>query len=321
MPSSLSEVARLAGVSLGTASSVLSARSGFRVSAETAARIRQAADKLDYKPNRLARALATGKTRLIALVDYDFGASFSAQLGRQFHLALSGDSYDLVIIGESTPPNAVATIVDGAICCSRDMPPGLDDALPVVQISPRPDTRQDALFLDFKPAAAQAMNALEREGCETVAFLGCDANSESCDGRLLAYREFIRQTGRCEVLIGSKADRQKEGYEALAHYVSENDWPQGIFCSNDELAVGAYRAIRETGRRVGREVAVIGCDDIGSEFFDPPLSTLAMPFEEISTIAWELLQRRIRSPELPTRIVDIRPTLVERESSRLTASL
>src|ERR1700722_12174889 len=112
MPSSLSEVAKVAGVSLGTASSVLTGRTGFRVSAETAKRIQQAAHQLGYQPNRLARALATGRTRLIALIDYDFGASFSAHLGRHFHDALGADRYDLIIIGEATSPDAVASMVD-----------------------------------------------------------------------------------------------------------------------------------------------------------------------------------------------------------------
>jgi DNA-binding LacI/PurR family transcriptional regulator len=240
-------------------------------------------------------------------------------MGRQFHRALSADSYDLVIFGQATPPDAVAGIVDGAICCSREVPAGLDDVLPVVQISPKPDTRQDALRLELKLATSVAMDVFDRVGCGTVAFLGPASGLESSDGRFLAYRQFVESSGRSEILIETASDQQDEGYEALAKYAGAYGWPQGIFCRNDELALGVYRAVREAGRRVGRDVAVIGCDDIGGEFFDPPLTSMAVPFKEISRIAWNLLRERIESPDLPGRLVAITPQLVERESSRLTS--
>lgn len=317
MASTLSEVARLAGVAEGTASSVLTKRRGFRVAPETAARIREAAEKLGYRPNRLARALATGSTRLIALIDYDFGANFSAHLGRQFHLALGADGYDLVIFGQSTPPDAVASIVDGAICSSREVPPGLDDVLPVVQVSSNPDTRQDAIRLDLKSATADAMRVFDRAGCESVAFLGPVSGLEALDGRLAAYLEHMAWSGRPKLLIETGSDRPQEGYEALVKFTSNAEWPSGIFCRNDELAVGAYRAIRESGRRPGEDVAVIGCDDIGGGFFDPPLTSMALPFREISETAWGMLRERIEMPEIASRVHSVIPDLVERESSRL----
>jgi LacI family transcriptional regulator len=307
----------MAGVSLGTASSVLTARSGFRVSPETAARIQQAARQLDYRPSRLAQALATGKTKLIALIDYDFGASFSAHLGRHFHLALGADRYDLVIVGESTPADAVASMVDGAICCSRDLPAGWDDVLPVVQISPKADTRHDALHLDFHSGATAAMGTLARAGCQRIAFLGPGTGEESKDGRLVAYRQFLGQMGGPEIFIEADSDRQQEGYSALTRYAASEDWPQGIFCMNDGLALGAYRAIREAGLKVGRDIAVVGCDDIGGEFLDPPLTSIAVPFQEISTIAWDMLRERIQSPDLPARVLKIQPKFIERASSSL----
>ncbi|MDR3687995.1 MAG: LacI family DNA-binding transcriptional regulator [Fimbriimonas sp.] len=316
MASSLSEVARLAGVSESTASSVLTKRRGFRVSPETAARIREAAERLEYRPNRLARALATGSTRLIALIDYDFGANFSAHLGRQFHLALGADGYDLVVFGQSTPPDAVAGIVDGVICSSREVPPGLDDVLPVVQISSNPDTRQDAIRLDLKTATAAAMRVFERAGCDQVAFLGPASGLESFDGRLAAYRDFVAESGRTEILVETESDRPHEGYQALGYYAETSSWPVGIFCRNDELALGAYRAIRESGRTVGNDIAVIGCDDIGGGYFDPPLTSMALPFKEISETAWSLLRERIASPDLPSRSFTVTPELIERASSQ-----
>jgi len=307
----------MAGVSLGTASSVLTGRSGFRVSVETAKRIRHAANELGYQPNRLARALATGKTRLIALIDYDFGASFSAHLGRHFHHALGADHYDLIIVGQATSPEAVASMVDGAICISRSVPSGIEELLPVVQVSPVPDTGQDSLTLDFESATLEAMNLFQQIGCQSVVFLGHSTGSYSVDGRILAYRDFVRRTGQPEILLPSAMDRAVEGYESMARYAAEHGWPQGVFCRNDELAVGAYRAIREAGLKVGRDVAVIGCDDIGGEFQEPPLTSIAVPFDELSSLAWRLLQERIETRDLPARAEVITPKLVERASSTL----
>jgi LacI family transcriptional regulator len=317
MPSSLSDVAKLANVSLGTASSVLTARKGFRVSPDTAARIREAAEQLDYRANRLARALATGKSRLVGLVDYDVGASFSSHLGGQFHRALAADGYDLAIFDESTPADAIANIVDGAICCSRGMPPGLADLLPVVHISPCPNSPHDALHLDMAPGAKEAMALFAQAGCQRIAYLGCDPGTELSDGRLQSYQEFVDRTGREGIMIVTTDDRRQEGFEAVNRYAEANGWPDAVFCRNDDLAFGVYRAARESGLVVGKDVLVIGCDDICGEYFDPPLTTLALPFDQISEIAWRLLQERIESSDLPPRVAPITAKLIVRSSASL----
>ena len=131
------------------------------------------------------------------------------------------------------------------------------------------------------------------------------------------YADFARRTGREQIVIDAALDRQVEGYQALAAHAQKEGWPQGLFCQNDELALGAYRALREAGLRAGREVAVIGCDDTGGEFFDPPLTSIALPFPEICEMAWSLLMERIESPDLPSRSRRVVPRLIERSSSFL----
>jgi LacI family transcriptional regulator len=318
MASSLSEVARRASVSLGTASSVLTGRKGHRVASATAARIRKAADELGYKPNRLARALATGKTRLIALIDYEFGAAYSNRLARQFHRVLAEDDHDLVVFGESTDPSAVASLADGAFCTSRIVPAELDKILPLVQISPKPDTRQDSLRLDMRSSAEEAMKAFGQVGCERIGCIGKVSSLDPLDPRLVAYRSFISETRRPEILIDVPADCPSNDFLTLREYVGSNRWPHGLFCLNDEIASGTYRAIREAGLKVGSDVAVIGCDDIDADYFDPPLTTQSIPFEEIGRIAWSLLRERIQSPDIPARVIDVTPKLVMRQSHLYT---
>jgi LacI family transcriptional regulator len=99
--------------------------------------------------------------------------------------------------------------------------------------------------------------------------------------------------------------------------VQAHGHPDGLFCHCDELAIAAFRALRDLGLHIPTDVALIGCE--GNEFmeyFDPPLSTVAMPVTDLCRAAWQLLLRRMEDPDAPAQAVILPYQLQARESSR-----
>jgi LacI family transcriptional regulator len=106
-------------------------------------------------------------------------------------------------------------------------------------------------------------------------------------------------------------------YKSVRDYVGKNANVDGIFCHNDDMAFGAHRALYDLGRRIGPDVALVGCDGIEeTEYLSPPLTTVVQPIDEMCELAWEFLRNRIENPTAPLQQRHLRPKLVIRASSR-----
>ena len=98
-------------------------------------------------------------------------------------------------------------------------------------------------------------------------------------------------------------------------YIEEKGCPDGLLCQNDETAMGAFRVLRDLGFTVPSDVLLVGCDgQPHMRNFDPPLSTIAQPMEEMCAMAWQFLQQRIAQPHLPHQQATFEGKLVTTES-------
>jgi DNA-binding LacI/PurR family transcriptional regulator len=104
---------------------------------------------------------------------------------------------------------------------------------------------------------------------------------------------------------------------ALRKHIEARGCPDGLFCFNDDVALGASRAIRENGLRVPEDVALIGHDGIeDAEYLDCPLTTLVQPVQEMTALAWRFLRRRMDDPTLPPQQALLKTQLVVRASTQ-----
>jgi DNA-binding LacI/PurR family transcriptional regulator len=116
-------------------------------------------------------------------------------------------------------------------------------------------------------------------------------------------------------LIHIKQHGRIDGWCAVAEYLCQGERPDALFCQNDQVAEGCYRALREAGLRIPEDVAVIGCDGISQdEFVNPPLATIAQPAEEMCRVAWDFLKKRIANREIPRQSASIEALFVRRPS-------
>jgi DNA-binding LacI/PurR family transcriptional regulator len=103
--------------------------------------------------------------------------------------------------------------------------------------------------------------------------------------------------------------------QILKDYFVGKGCPDAILCMNDDIAIQVYRALMDLGKRIPQDVLLAGCDGLPiTEYFEPPLSTIAQPMEEMCATAWKFLQKRIAKPELPFQTVSFDAKLAVRRS-------
>lgn len=286
----LDEVARAAGVHPSTVSRVLN-RPG-RINERTAVRVRAAAERLGYVPNRAARLLAGGRTGAIALVLPDLGNPFFASVARAVQRrALAGGSLTFMAHADATPAtelDLVATLgpnVDGFVLCAPTAPTArLRDAL-----GPRPgvlvNRRAEGLasvVADQKAAVAQAVGHLRDLGHDRIVYLRGPAAKWTSSVR-------DREADRLGAALLGPYEASWRGGAAAAPDVRAGGFTAAV-AHNDLVAIGLVGAVLDAGATVPGDLSVVGCDDIAAAALTRPrLTTVAAPLEEVGAHAVDLL--------------------------------
>ncbi|MGJ7440646.1 LacI family DNA-binding transcriptional regulator [Aquipuribacter sp. MA13-6] len=329
-PSTLSDVARLAGVSIATASKALNGRRQVR--AETRERVIAAAERLSFSPNALARGLIAGRTGTVGLLTSDLEGRFSIpvllgaedafgsgktsvllcdargdSIRESHHLrALLSRRVDgLIVVGAST---------DSRASIGRDLP------VPVVYAyAPSDDPDDLSLVADNLAAGRMAVRHLLDCGRTRIAHItgdpGYGASQDRARGALaeLAAAELPLVGGR--VFFGSWSEAWGRG--ATRMLLEQHEDIDAIFAGSDQIARGVLDALHEAGRDVPRDVAVIGFDNwqIFAANSRPPLSSIDMSLETLGRIAAQRLFAAIDGAELGSGVESLPCRLVPREST------
>lgn len=327
----MSKIADEVGVSRATVSFVLNERDGaLRISEDTRRRVQETAREMGYQPNRAAQALASGRTHLISLWMRMHYSDFHNQMIPLVAEQLRATDYDMIVstIESDTELHPVgASLLQGNV----DGVLALDAAVPIREL--RRDQRAacpaivnmggseylvedvDYVGVNLRDAAGDAVRHLLKSG-QRIAFLGVEAHARSGEPRFDAYHQAMAAAGCEPDVILAKNGERRAGFHAMDEYLRSGKAPEGLFCTSDELAEGAFRALRTAGLRVPQDVALVGCNgNEESEYFDPPLSTVVQPVQEMTELAWSYLQNRLNDPDTPLQQTVLPAKFVARESS------
>ncbi|HLV59377.1 MAG TPA: LacI family DNA-binding transcriptional regulator [Natronosporangium sp.] len=343
----LDEVAALAGVGRGTVSRVINGSA--HVSPRARAAVERAIAQLGYVPNRAARALVTRRTDSVALVVSEseervFAEPFFAGIVRGISSALHDTPMQLWLAmaqsraeRERVEHHLTSQHVDGVLLLSLhddDPLPTLLEArgLPTVlggrpawMLRGRPGTGGDTApeplwFVDIDNVAGGrlAVEHLLARGCRRVATIAGPQDMGAGHARLTGYREAWTRAGHAvdETLVAYGDFSEPSGAAAMRELLARHPDLDGVFAASDLMAAGALRVLREAGRRVPEDVAVVGFDDSTvARQTTPPLTTVHQPVEEMGRQMARLLLARIRGeqPERPYVLLD--PHLVVRRSA------
>ncbi|MGQ9881965.1 MAG: LacI family DNA-binding transcriptional regulator [Armatimonadota bacterium] len=322
----IKQIAEKAGVSPSTVSRVLSGRGAHLIAPATRERVLETAQKLEYLPNFAARSLVTGRTYTIALWLKEVYTSFHAWVVQLVEDALWQGGYETLTrcVGRSrTSSNVHLGHVDGIL--AYECPAYLDNAwralqrrsAPVVSVGAYFRTYTDYVGVDLYNGGLQAVRHLFQEGCRRVAYLVNAESSHVGDARRDAYDAAMREAGLPVEYIIAPDQSRAASSQTVCEYVQTYGLPDGIFCHNDEMAIGTYHGLRQLGVRVPDDVAIVGCDGIeDTEYLEIPLSTVRQPLEQMCRLACEFLFARVVEPDREKQGIVLQPELVIRGSSR-----
>jgi DNA-binding LacI/PurR family transcriptional regulator len=325
--STLKDVATAAGVGQATASYVLN-NSSKSFSPGTRERVFQAARTLSYQPNIAARTLATQRSHAIALWIANAHAPFFAQVIYYLQREARLGGYETIIREMAGDPDQLPSSsqmsswpVDGIIAfqgaayVQAFLKANPVNHLPLVSVGEVHEQCSDFITIDLASGASQAMQHL-LENSRRVAFLVPAAAKRPGESRHDAYLKAVTEAGCAPEYILTQSKQRAEVRQVIRGYIAQAGCPQGIFCYNDDMALGAYRGLCDLGLRVPEEVALVGCDGIeDTEYLETPLSTIIQPVEEMCTLAWQFLQKRMQEPNLISQQGVVTAELAIRASS------
>jgi LacI family transcriptional regulator len=319
------DVARLAGVSTAVVSYVVNG--GPRpVSDATAARVRDAIDRLGYRPNTTARALAVGSTKTIGLVVPDSTNPFFAEYAWQLQRAATELGYAVLISNTGFDPaveeRSVLDLcdrqIDGLLVAGSSGLRQVDELtrrgrrIPVVLIDVSSPLRgHTTVGPDATTGSARVVDhLLDVHGHASAALIIGDSADPGVDGRERGWTEAHARAGRRLGPVERTPFSRQGGYEAGLRLLSRTDRPTAVFVSSDAQAIGVLRAARELGLSVPEDLALGSFDDSDeSRFCSPPLTTARQPARAMAEAA---IAAVLRGEAEPAHLVFDMPLVVRR---------
>lgn len=327
---SVKDVAARSGVSFQTTSKVLNGKGS--VSEQTRKRILSAAKELGYVRNILARSLVTRSTRAIGLVASDFSDPNLSHfiVGAEKEARRRG--YAVVISsidpggtgGDSAARALIERRVDGILLAAPQMEEDIKTAglilrqVPTVSLHHVPGGGVATVGSDHSMTGLLATRHLIEMGYGTIATVTGPLARRVTQSRLRGYRQALEEAGLSyDISLIEASDWQiPGGFEAARRVLSRRPDLTAIFAQNDTMAIGVLSYLRELGRRVPQDCAVVGCDDIEiAAHLVPSLTTVQVPFHETGQEAMRLLLEMITSGVAEPRRVLLPVKLIARASS------
>lgn len=334
----LETIARLAGVSRSTVSRVVNDDS--RVSDGVRARVEGIIRDNHFQPNAAARSLASRRTRILGLripnaAETFVGYPYFAQLTQGVSDACNAIEHDLLLMMENDNlPETVEKVyrrvirgrhVDGVVVGSSLVTDPLVERLhaerfPMIVVGHYP-AHPDVSFVDIenRVGVQTAVRHLVEHGCRRIATISGQSHIVHAIDRTSGYVDALQEAGiePDPLLVREGTFTEGGGYRAmrtLLDATSENP-PDGLFVASDAMAVGARRALDESGLRVPHDIKVIGFDGLDKyEVSWPSLSTVRQPVTEHGAAAVAALQTRIEHPNDPPIQTWLPTTLLRRGS-------
>ncbi len=330
----IDDIARLAGVSKATVSRVLNNKAEG-VSTDTRKMIQKLIDDLEYKPNLLARGIVTSKTKTIGLILPDITNPFFPELVKAVEDCASKNGYT-VIFGNTDfslekEQNYISTFiakrVDGVILTST-----VDDNsiihnkfkkynVPCVLLD-RTMKNMDydaGVFFDNQYALYISCEYLIKHGNKKIAFISGPAAVSTSRERIEGYKMALGQYGIefDQRFIKYGNFTLDSGYKAIWDLHNDGIEFTGVLASNDIMAIGAMKALKELKYKIPDDIEVIGFDNIEfASMTEPPLTTIQQPTYEMGQKATEFLLMLINGKSPKNKHIRLQPKLVFRSTTR-----
>jgi len=326
------DVARIAGVSIGTASKALNANG--RLKQETRDKVREVAREIGYRPNDMAQSLHRSRSMTVGIISTDSFGRFTLPIFQALEEQFADRGIAIFMCNATDDPEResqhldqlLGKRIDGLVVTARradkrppvgPLPPGL----PAIYVFTQADDDSAlSLIPDDEGGARIAVRHLAEIGCQRIAHVTGPLRFEAVQLRHRGYLSAIAEAGLVanpsHYLAGAWSEAW--GRDAVARlFDGQNEPPDGLFCGNDQIARGVVEALRERDIDVPGRVAVVGFDNwnVMTDAARPPLTSVDMNLSALGHEAGRLLIDMIGGKEI-RGIPPLPCALAVRESSR-----
>ena len=328
----IKEVAKEAGVSVGTVSNAINNLPS--VSVENRRKVNDAIKKLKYRPNNAARTLKTNISKSIGLIIPDITNPFYPEVARGIEDAAKKYGYTVFLCNEDRNAHKereylrvlMEKNVDGIVIVKpyisieeiREVQERCN--IVVVDMGDEVIPECDQVNIDDYGGSMQAMKFLYENGHKRIAFISGLLECKGGMQRQKAYIDFLRSKDIKvdELLIKRGSYDWHSGYRCTLELLRQIDPPTAIFAANDVMAIGALKAVRDRKLAVPADISIVGSDDIDmASFCSPQLTTIIRPKYEIGAASIELLMKRLganSTADDEKRVITLKTELIVRES-------
>lgn len=334
----LKDIARDLGVSLITVSKAL--RGVDDISERTRQRVLKRMAELNYRPNMLARGLASGKSYIVGLVVPDLLHPFFAEFAKSLNGVLRHHGYGLILASSEEDPqieqheirNVLARGVDALLIASCQ--PTLhgfygveDQHTPFILVDRNfPYLNAHFVGTDDYAAGQLATRHLIGAGRIRIAHIAGPELAPGAD-RLRGYKDALREAGiavrKAYIIASSRVEELGEdvGHQVMGRLLQRKPRPDAVFCYNDLTAIGAMQATIEAGLSIPGDIAFVGCGNVRySDFLRIPLSSIDQSTAELGKHAGKLALDLIGKPAATAKQIRVQPKLIVRASSGIPST-
>ncbi len=329
------DVAEQAGVSRSTVSLILNNTPGINIPAETRLRVIRTAQELGYTPNAAARSLATSQSHLLGFVlcqstEQVFADAFLPQVILGVNSAATAQGYRVLVqpVEDVSQPGTYVHLmreqrIDGIILSGprsddRQLDELREQNFPVVLLGQLHGTAFPSVDVDNVKGAALAVEHLLRLGYRHIGMItNAPPQYTASIDRIQGYRQALEkyEVAFHEEHIFYGNFTEESGYAAMHALLEHYPWAEAVFIASDVVAYGALAAVRDRGRSVPDDLAIVGFDDARlSRYSYPPLTTVRLPAHDLGYHAGIVLIQLIQGESVPSRPLLLETELVIRDS-------
>lgn len=325
----MKDVARAAGVGIGTVSRVVNSAEG--VTLKTREKVESAILRLGFNPNPIAQSMRSGLTKTLAYVARDFtvpilnifvdamqsvldAKGFGLQVASSYH----DTSREIEILQRIALRRADGVVVATSSEIDVNLLHTLSElSLPIVLLDRDTPLELDAVLIDHRYGTRSAIQHLLELGHTRIAMISGQLNVRPAIERLAGFREAFETKGQTvsEDIVRTGSFSTEFAYSEAAMLLHQPDRPTAVFAGGTAMLAGVLRAARDSGLRVPQDISIIGgADSELAQLHSPGITTVRWQHDQLGVTAAKFVLRRLETPDAPRQRMVFPTELIQRGS-------
>jgi LacI family transcriptional regulator len=324
------DVAREAGVSMATVSRVVN--NNPNVKPQTRKKVFEAIERLGYRPNAVARGLASKKTTTVGVVIPDISNQIFAEVARGIEDIANMYHYNIILCNADKRKEKEIRVINtllekqvdgllfmGGTVTEEHIQAFRTASVPIVLCATTDELASiPSVDINHEDAAFDAVNNLIQNGHKHIAMISGTLQDQSNGfARYQGYKRALESAGLTVdedyVRIGNY--RYESGVDAMKYFLELSKRPTAVFAATDEMAIGAIHAIQDAGLKVPEDISVISVDNIRmASMVRPQLTTVAQPMYDIGAVSMRLLTKLMKKETVEQSRVILPHEIIQRQS-------